>query len=350
MATREEEKEYKRNYMRTFMQKKRREQAGLAREAAKLEKAQERQIALAEKQAKELALVEKERLKKEAGLVAVKNIFSTELDKKRMLDDGTDLAGLINTAIRSVEPEKIDVEEYFSFLELNRYEGSLYKNIEITPTMAKNIRNHLMSMKHGTFSTVPLICKGGANCPIVTQCWFARRNNDGVIDHSISQYPLLQPCPVETAIIELKIKQYIHEHLSSDMNVTASVMNLISRLAELDIYEIRADMLLSNGDVRGEGQDLLMKTIDAINQKTGEAFFTFKEHPALAIKDKIATQRSKFMTQLLSTPEAKLAMAAKLKSAETTPSDSVNVLTKIATTLKRNAMVNDSFIDMDKED
>jgi hypothetical protein len=254
---------------------------------------------------------------------------------------------MLNEAMSVIEPSQVNVEEFFSFLELSKYNKALYQGLELTPLMAEGIKNHLMAMKHGTYSAVPLLCKGGLRCPLVNQCWFAFRDETGQIDHSKSMYPLFRPCPVESSIIELKIRQYIYEYLGSNMNVTPSVMNLISKLAELDIYEIRADMLLSSGSsLNSDGQNLLITVIDAIDQKSGTAYFTHKEHPALAIKEKLQNQKDKLMKSLLSTPEAKLAMAAKLKDSKE-KTDQASMLTQIATALKRDIRKTDSYIDVD---
>lgn len=339
LSPEERKAERHRKAMAKYMAKKRQKDKEARQALIREEKAQQ----AAEKQ--QIAKNLEEQLKD----VPVGKHFTTELQKKSSLNE-LDFGRVLSDALTVIEPSQVNVEEFFSFLELNKYNDTLYKGITMTRAMAEGIKNHLMAMKHGTYSAVPLLCKGGLKCPMVSQCWFAHKNDDGQIDHEKSTYPLFKPCPVESGIIELKIRQYISEHLGNNMNITPSVMNLISRLAELDIYEIRADILLSTGSaLSSDGQNLLITVVDAINQKSGEAFFTVKEHPALVIKEKLQNQKDRLMKSLLSTPEAKLAMAAKLKGASE-KSDQTNVLTQIATALRRNASKVDSYWDVDEVD
>lgn len=216
------------------------------------------------------------------------------------------LSAALNTALEDANPSEINIDQFFSFLKLSEH-SMPYQDLNIDMETAVRMKNHLISMKHGTYAAVPLICSGPEKCPILSHCYFAKRSKiTGEIDMEMSQFPMLRPCPVEASIMQLKIKQYLSQFLGQDVQVTPTTMGLITKLAEIDIYEIRCDMILSTGDKTGQGQDLLIQTVEAIKESTGEVIYGVKEHPILPIKERLTKQRDKILNQLLATPEAKL--------------------------------------------
>ena len=224
-----------------------------------------------------------------------------------------DLLSSMNDALTDANPAQIDIKSFFSFLNLGGMNQDAYKHIKLDEETAMRMRNHMISMKHGTYAAVPLICQGYEKCPIKHHCWFAKRLANGKLDAANSEFPMLQPCPVETSVIQLKVQQYVSEFVG-DMNisVTPTTLALITKLAEIDIYEIRCDMILSSGDRNGQGMDMLVNTVEAINEKTGDVIHGVKEHPILSVKDRLQKQRDKLLKQLLATPEAKINASAKL--------------------------------------
>ena len=240
-----------------------------------------------------------------------------------------DLNAGLNSALTSIKPRTVDLEQYFSFLGQS-FNNDLYEGLTLSDAQLERAKNHMISMKHGTYAATPLICQGAKRCPIIHQCFFANRNSDGTIDEETSVFPLLRPCPVEMQVLKIKIQQYLAQ-FADDLNiaVTPTVMALVTKLAEIDIYEIRCNAILARGDRHSEGQDLLATTVDAINEKTGDVIKGVKEHPVLAIKDRLGKQRDTVMRQLMATPEAKINAQAKLKQS-TTSNDLASKLTDLA--------------------
>jgi hypothetical protein len=120
----------------------------------------------------------------------------------------------------------------------------------------------------------------------------------------------------------MKIQQYAQEHLDNvyvqdeTLTIQPSTMALLTKLAELDIYEIRCNALLAKGDKHGEGNNLLSSTVEAINDKTGDVIWGVKEHPIFNVKEKLSNQREKILKALVATPEAKVNQRNKNKMVE----------------------------------
>jgi len=240
----------------------------------------------------------------------------------------------INTAMANAEPAHIDVKSFFSFLKLGGINEEEFKHIKLDEESATKMKNHMISMKHGTYAAVPLMCQGHKKCPIISQCWFAKRQKDGSIDEVNSNFPLLRPCPVESSVIQLKVQQYVTEFVGDvNVNVTPTTLALITKLAELDIYEIRCDMILSSGDSLGQGRDMLAQTVEAINENTGDVIHGVKEHPIIATKERLQKQRDKILSQLVATPEAKINAKSKLVGGD--KSDLSNQITDLRNMLNK---------------
>jgi hypothetical protein len=254
------------------------------------------------------------------------------------------LKDAFQSALDASDPNTIDVNAFFSSSSLGTFLGSdpdLYKDLHITPQSAARMRSHLAAVKHGTYASVPLICKGYESCPIRSSCWFAVKKDNGSIDLASSKFPVLQPCPVEASILQVKVKQYCSENFRDMNNITPSVISLATKLAELDIYEIRVNMLLSQGDSLGEGRDLMQEAVLSSDLHGNPVKTAMKEHPAFALKERFQKMRSQLMKELLSTPEAKLNARAKMES---TKVESVSsTMTKMSAALSKiNSLIRDN--------
>ena len=272
----------------------------------------------------------------------------TLLERAEALDHTSDtsisLKDAFQSALDASDPNTIDVNAFFSNSSLGTFLGSdpdLYKDLHITPQSAARMRSHLAAVKHGTYASVPLICKGYESCPIRSSCWFAVKRDNGSIDLASSKFPVLQPCPVEASILQVKVKQYCSENFRDMNNITPSVISLATKLAELDIYEIRVNMLLSQGDSLGEGRDLMQEAVLSSDLHGNPVKTAMKEHPAFALKERFQKMRSQLMKELLSTPEAKLNARAKMES---TKVESVSsTMTKMSAALSKiNSLIRDN--------
>lgn len=254
------------------------------------------------------------------------------------------LKDAFQSALNSTDTGSIDVHSFFSNSSLGAFLGSdpdLYKDLHITPQSAARMRSHLAAIKHGTYASVPLICKGYESCPIRSSCWFAVKRETGAVDLTASKFPLLQPCPVEASILQVKVKQYCSENFRDMNNITPTVISLATKLAELDIYEIRVNMLLSQGDSLGEGRDLMQEAVLSNDLHGNPVKTAMKEHPAFALKERFQKMRSTLMKELLATPEAKLNAKAKM---EATKVESVSsTMTKMSAALSKiNSLIKDN--------
>lgn len=272
----------------------------------------------------------------------------TLLERAEPLDHNSatsiSLRDAFQSALDASDPNTIDVNAFFSNSSLGTFLGSdpdLYKDLHITPQSAARMRSHLAAVKHGTYASVPLICKGYESCPIRSSCWFAVKKDNGAVDLTASKFPVLQPCPVEASILQVKVKQYCSENFRDMSNVTPTVISLATKLAELDIYEIRVNMLLSQGDSLGEGRDLMQEAVLSSDLHGNPVKTAMKEHPAFALKERFQKMRSQLMKELLSTPEAKLNAKAKM---EATKVESVSsTMTKMSAALSKiNSLIKDN--------
>jgi hypothetical protein len=263
------------------------------------------------------------------------------------------LKDAFQSALNTSDINNVDVTSFFSNSSLGTFLGSdpdLYKDLHITPQSAARMRSHLAAIKHGTYASVPLICKGYESCPIRSSCWFAAKRDNGTVDLAASKFPLLQPCPVEASILQVKVKQYCSENFHNLNHITPTIISLATKLAELDIYEIRVNMLLSQGDSLGEGRDLMQEAVLSNDLHGNPVKTAMKEHPAFALKERFQKMRSTLMKELLSTPEAKINARAKM---EATKADSVSsTMTKMSAALSKiNSLIKDNSIDpMDFDD
>lgn len=272
----------------------------------------------------------------------------TLLERAEPLDNTSltsiSLRDAFQSALDSTDTNNIDVNAFFSNSSLGTFLGSdpdLYKDLHITPQSAARMRSHLAAIKHGTYASVPLICKGYDSCPIRSSCWFAVKRDNGTVDLASSKFPVLQPCPVEASILQVKVKQYCSENFRDMNNITPTVISLATKLAELDIYEIRVNMLLSQGDSLGEGRDLMQEAVLSSDLHGNPVKTAMKEHPAFALKERFQKMRSQLMKELLSTPEAKLNARAKMES---TKVESVSsTMTKMSAALSKiNNLIRDN--------
>ncbi len=208
--------------------------------------------------------------------------------------------------------EMVSVKDYFSFL--NTEMTSIYNDMELSLEVAQKLKSKLKTLRSGIKATVPIICPGGAKCPIVKSCPFAEWKRDGSLDPK-SNFPLLMPCPIESSFLQFRIQNYIEEY--SIHTASPSTMSLLNKLAELDVYDMRCDVILSQGDRAGEGADLMKEEVSALHQPTGDVHITLKIHPAFELKEKIHKQRMDLLDVLIGTPKAQFKansdVAGKLK-------------------------------------
>lgn len=103
---------------------------------------------------------------------------------------------------------------------------------------AKKAAMTMLSTKTGMYARIPLVCKA-EGCPYADTC-------------SLLQYnlaPLGEPCPIETAQIELRYAGYEKDFDLTDSNTTFTDKNLVLTLINDDIMLERCKALLNKDGV-----------------------------------------------------------------------------------------------------
>ena len=169
-----------------------------------------------------------------------------------------------------------------------------YSDIELSPTEATRFMNHVKRMKTGVSAFLPKICPGPARCQLRDRCPFEGR------------YPLSKACPLETNYIRAQTKSYIEE-IGVDPG-SPYEMALVNSLVELDVFDYRANLALSND--QEDGSKLLMTTIVEKENSSTEMVIT---HPLLTIKEQNHRRRIHILESFVMTRREKYKEAASTK-------------------------------------
>jgi len=199
------------------------------------------------------------------------------------------------------------------------------KNFELTKDQVIRLKKHVANLKTGTYALVPLICSGVPVCPLGSICPFVEVKEDGELDISASNFPLLQQCPVETVTMQAKIIELCREYKVNPQDVTD--VAIITKIAELDIYDHRLSMTLASEDA----QSLMVDSVTQVDQKTGAVFSELKMHPALDAKEKLARQRDSLVRSMLGTRSEK----ARIRGNKDNENDYAQKTSELMTLLKK---------------
>lgn len=173
----------------------------------------------------------------------------------------------------------------------------LYKDLKITPAQAEDFKGHMQGLKHGLSAAVPLICT--KRCPFTNVC---RAKFAGI-------EPLLnKPCMVELNLIQYYRRLYL-ETFNVESGDFGSFI-LINELAELDLYDFRATLVLALGDTAtgstpiddsrpNIGQALLTE-VEHID-KMGNITITQEINSAFKLKESLKNRKLKILDLLVAT-------------------------------------------------
>jgi hypothetical protein len=188
-----------------------------------------------------------------------------------------------------------------------------YNDLTFTEHEINTIRRHFLNLRTGLAAMVPLVCGGPARCPFIKRCPFYDRVKPlGAQD--IKKFPLLRQCIVERQYALEQRQGYVDEY-EIDPN-SPSEMALINRLAELDVYDYRASLVLAYGDKDGHGQDGLKEQNIGMSP-TGEKLTRLELHPAWELKEKIQRQRLDILQALVGTRKEQYKRDAAMKEKST---------------------------------
>jgi hypothetical protein len=228
-----------------------------------------------------------------------------------------------------------------------------YSDIEFTEPEVRRIRMHVMKMKTGIQAMAPLLCAGPVKCPFRYRCPIVdrglRTTNGKDIDfhnQDVKKFPLLRQCIFERELLDYQRRRYIEEYEADVESPTE--MSMINKLAELDLYEMRATMVLAHGDDKGEGLDLLKNQVTSVSM-TGEEIMRMETHPAFELKERIHKMRDDVLRSMVGTRREKYKQAAALKKQDfSDPSTAVADLRERIAQIEKETAIDVEFTETNK--
>ena len=207
---------------------------------------------------------------------------------------------------------KMTKTDYFKFLEIPLDD---YSELSYTPKQIARIRSHIMNMRSGLQAMAPMFCGGPIKCPIIFRCPFRQQHEMRREDMDPKNFPVGRQCIIEREFLIHKRREYFQEY---DVDVDSPTeIGLINKLAELDMYEYRATLILAHGDdgTGGIGQNLLKEQVIAVTPQGNELKRT-EIHPAWELKEKIQKQRMDILQALVGTRREQYKKQAATKQSE----------------------------------
>lgn len=184
-----------------------------------------------------------------------------------------------------------------------------YGDILLDEGTQARLSSLLDSSQVGLVSITPLICQGPSSCPFKVRCPIYQEHGTG------GKYPLHRQCVVELNLARRKFVEYAQEFNIEDALKTSPTLRAqISKLAELDVYDYRTDLVLAGVAGESDGTLLIDQTI-GFDKETHEEIKQKQEHPAWKIKDRIHRQRMEILDCLVATPRRKVWEKVSMKQA-----------------------------------
>jgi len=184
--------------------------------------------------------------------------------------------------------------DFFRFLDVP---AKKIEEMGLSKKEQERLRNSIISLRHGAHASMPLRC-GGSKCPAVRQCPFTEFNQTArgqEIDQMASRWPLLEPCPIESVVLGLKLSDLVQEYEVTEEDTTD--LAIISKIAELEMLDARLSASLATDGI-------IFEEIALVDPK-GNAIMGKKIHPALEAKEKIGRQLSDLRKAMLGTRREK---------------------------------------------
>ena len=200
--------------------------------------------------------------------------------------------GLCGLAIN--EDGKITESKMFDFLGLDPEE---YGHILLTAEEARKVHYRLQGVKWGgAAAKVPLYCGGEGICPFAKECPFVE----------IGKVPVGRKCPIEVELIVFWTSRYMKEFEVNPEN--HSEVGMITELVELDIYDLRASMILS----RPECAEITKDVVVGVDRE-GKPIVNKELHTAWELKERVKKRKQKILESLVGTRKEKYKRDAALK-------------------------------------
>lgn len=237
---------------------------------------------------------------------------------------------------------KLTKTKYFEFLEVPLDD---YSDLKFTPQEIARIRSHIMNMRTGLQAMAPMFCGGPMKCPVIFRCPFRQQCELDRTKMDPKKFPIGRQCIIEREFLLHKRREYFEEY-DIDPNSPTEI-GLVNKLAELDMYEYRATLMLAHGDsgLGGPGQDLLKEQVTAITPQ-GHELKRVELHPAWELKEKIHRQRMEILAALVGTRKEQYKREAATKRTQfTDPSSQQSELAS-----KIHKMITGQVVDVEVKD
>jgi len=192
------------------------------------------------------------------------------------------------------EDGNVTESKMFHFLGLDPEE---YGHILLTAEEARKVHYRLQGVKWGgAAAQVPLYCGGKKICPFAEECPFVE----------IDKVPVGRKCLIEMELLASWIARYMNEFEVDPENY--SEVSMITELAELDIYDLRASMILSRPECAEMTQDIVVG-VDG----EGQPIVNKEVHKAWELKERVKKRKQKILESLIGTRKEKYKRDAALK-------------------------------------
>jgi hypothetical protein len=192
------------------------------------------------------------------------------------------------------EDGKITESKMFDFLGLDPEE---YGHILLTAEEARRVHYRLQGVKWGgAAAKVPLYCAGEKICPFAKECPFVE----------IAKVPVGRKCPIEVELMAFWTARYMQEFEVDPGN--HSEVGMITELVELDIYDLRASMILA----RPECADMTKDIVVGVDGE-GKPIVNKEIHKAWELKERAKKRKHKILESLVGTRKEKYKRDVALK-------------------------------------
>jgi len=175
-------------------------------------------------------------------------------------------------------------------------DSDTYSSLMLTKKKKKDLEKHNSRMATGMTSSIAMRCTAH-NCPFADQCFY-QINNLTIAG---------TPCKLEHDMLVYHTARFLEEFDVDPRDHSEVIM--IQELAELIIYETRANMVLA----KPENAELF--GIEISFSKSGDPIEKQVEHWAIAIKEKFKTRRMNILKALNATRESRSRNEARLGQA-----------------------------------
>ncbi len=168
----------------------------------------------------------------------------------------------------------------------------------------QRIQKKTSHIRHGLSANAVLNCRGPSKCPFFAACPIPEAYpNVGPLEF----YPIGEACVLEAEYMAQQTVDYIQ---NLDIDPSDSVeMSLVHELALLDVLRNRAVLILSHGDKRGHGRDLLTIDESIVGfDREGRALTSSstKIHPVVQVMEMHEKRRLKILEKLNATRDTKV--------------------------------------------